>query len=164
MKLFRSIVFLTATLVACQAGAKVSHVGSVHLKAVDATRMLHMKGINVPKIYVVDQAGALQFETSSDPDAGDKRLFAALESSQIKPGPRHMVMDILSAGGVHISGEKSLVLVSIEAGKSMGVCPPCTVYYPEIEATIAKSKKPVRWIRVFIETNTYVPTAAKAKH
>jgi hypothetical protein len=155
MSILKSSCLVAMVLLAGQVEAKVTHYDTIHVRANSAASMLKVPGIHVPKIFVLSHTGALQFETPNDPDPEDKALISALSGQKEKAGSPHAVMSILKQAKVDISSETGPVVVSLQGGSTMGRCYPCTVYYPAVEETVGKLAKPVRWVRIEIEANTY---------
>lgn len=139
------------------AQAKVVAQTDVHVTAAVANKQLSANGLDVPRVYVLNNKGVLLYQTPKDPDPQDTALIAAINGRTDKAGEAHPVMGLLSAEAKKKLAAAPVAVVSIETGKTIGTCPACSVYYPGIEGRLQDANASVVWVHVSVEKNDYKP-------
>lgn len=150
-------VALTVALSSSAALAKTPTQSAVHVTAMVAVKALAIGGgMRVPKVYVLSNTGALQFESERDSGPDDNNLYAAISRPAGRPGKPHPVTALIPKSILASIPPSTTMVVSLESGSSIGACGPCEMYYPEFERRLGKIASNVRWVRIKVEKNDFV--------
>lgn len=128
----------------------------VHLLARQSA-VLSDHGIQVPKVYVLSASGEVIFEGKASKFQAYEPILEALRSGKTSGRKDAHLLSLLEDAGFEPSATGVPVMVSIEIGKSIGVCPSCDPYYPDLARFIHEHDPDARWLRLVFEKNDYKP-------
>lgn len=148
------------------ANAKVASEEVVHITASAITKQFGVENLSVPKVFVLSNDGVLQYESKANSTPDDVAIYESILDTSPNAGDKHVVATVLAGVGVDVTaanatGSGGNLVVSLETGKSIGICPGCENYYPEFRQRLENTKMDIRWIRITIEKNEYQAEKSK---
>ena len=129
----------------------------IHIEAKETGTFNSGKGIDVPKVYVLDQDGRITYESTPGRKQSSQAIVEALKhSTPVASKDQQALADLLKAHPHDSAQKPATTLVTLEFGDSVGRCVACDIFYPVLQADIsATALPPFTWLHVKLETNGY---------
>ena len=156
----KSAILLVATALLALpqlAKAGIDHE-TIHLLAKQST-VLSTHGVDVPKVYVLASNGDLVFEGAASKDQRFEPILKSIRAGAKTGGKKDTpIYKLLRQAGFKPARGGKPVVVTLEVGSSIGECPSCSPFYPELTGYLVSNKADFHWIHLVFEKNDYRAT------
>jgi hypothetical protein len=154
---FALLAVATASTAIAAVGMTTWNMNVIHVEAREIGAFNGGKGVDVPKVYVLDQSGQITYENDPDKKESSQAVVAALRhSTPIASKDQKILTDLLKAHNYDPARMPTKTLVTLEFGDSVGRCVACDRFYPGVQTDISSAGLPsFTWVHVKLEKNGY---------